>query len=65
MSKFVCKKCGSDHIDMLAWVNVNTREYQEDSGVGEYYCLICDDHVEIKEIEIDEENISTNNSGLN
>ena len=36
----VCKNCGSSNVSTLAWVDVNTNEYQSD-GPGDFYCEDC------------------------
>lgn len=36
----VCKDCGSTDVTTLAWVNVNTKEYDCD-GPDDFYCEEC------------------------
>jgi hypothetical protein len=51
--KLVCEECGSDNIQTLMWVGVNTNEVG-DSGPGETndnWCNECESHVDF----IDEE----------
>lgn len=36
----VCKNCGSENVSTLAWVNVNTNEYESD-GPNDFYCEDC------------------------
>jgi hypothetical protein len=51
--KIVCEECGSDSIQTLMWVGVNTNEVG-DSGPGETndnWCNKCESHVDF----VDEE----------
>jgi hypothetical protein len=46
--KLVCEECGSDKIQTLQWVDVNTEEIRG-AGPGEYednWCDECQDHTE-------------------
>ena len=36
----VCKNCGSPNVTTLAWVDVNTNEYDSE-GPGDFYCEDC------------------------
>ena len=39
---YVCEKCGSDNIQCKAWVDLNTREFDDwVEGEDMYYCRKC------------------------
>jgi len=40
MIKKVCAKCGSDKVQSLAWVEINTKKLK-DLIDSEYWCPIC------------------------
>lgn len=44
----VCKNCGSTDVTTLAWVNVNTNEYDCD-GPGDFYCKECGSRSGVRE----------------
>jgi len=47
--KFICEECGSDKVQQLQWVDMNTNEIM-DSGPGDkidYWCEGCDEHIGI------------------
>ena len=37
----VCVKCGSPNVSILAWVDVNSNEYQGEGPGGQSYCEDC------------------------
>lgn len=43
-----CPHCGSTDVDVLAWVNVNSCEYNgvlsEDPDAEDYWCNACEEH---------------------
>lgn len=45
--KLVCEQCGSDDVDILAWVNINTNLYTGDNGEDTAYCNVCEEEVDI------------------
>lgn len=53
VSRLVCAECGSDNVDVQAWVNINTNEFGGDVEDSTRYCNECGKDVEvIKEDEI-------------
>ncbi len=69
MGKFVCKICKGDNVQIRAWINANTHEYQDDSILDDTdtWCEDCEDHkgLEIektikpkKESEFDKKNFN-------
>lgn len=42
MGKFVCKRCGSDDVEIRVWQNPNTGEFGGDCEDDECYCNKCD-----------------------
>lgn len=57
MKKWVCSNCGSDDVEIQAWINANTNEVTS-IGVGndedDCWCNNCEDHYSLELIEIDE-----------
>lgn len=56
MEKYVCKHCGSEHIQIRAWVGANdnqVHEWCEDSAVNYHDCW-CEDCNDITEWEMKE-----------
>lgn len=54
MTKYVCKHCGSDDIQVRQWVNPNTLkpfEWCEDANYKECWCENCKNISEWKMIE--------------
>lgn len=53
-SKFVCAECGTEHAQVTAWVDVNTRREEGDSApVPFVYCPTCDtDAAELREVQL-------------
>lgn len=52
--KYVCKCCGSDRIQVRAWIDANTKqafEWCEDENYNECFCEECQDLTEWKAIE--------------
>lgn len=56
MSKFVCKNCGSENVEIKAWVNPNTNECNQTHFIDEVededtWCTDCETHggIEVKE----------------
>ena len=53
MNKQICKRCGSEEVARLKWVNVNTDEiYDAYSGTELEWCFNCEDETTI--IDCDE-----------
>ena len=47
---FCCAQCGNIHVQMKAWVDVNTNEFVSDCEnemPEDFWCDECDDHVDI------------------
>ena len=44
-----CIECKSKDVDVMAWVNINTSECNEDIDGHEPYCNICKEEVQIEE----------------
>ena len=44
-----CAQCGNIHVQMKAWVDINTNEYISSAAEDEYdfWCDECDDHTVI------------------
>lgn len=51
LESLVCPSCGSDEIQIKAWVNANTLKYQ-DTTEEEAWCPICEEHT--KTVTLDE-----------
>ena len=50
MEKFVCEECGGTDIQIKAWVDANTLEYQEGCDLGDEddnWCEDCEEHTNI------------------
>lgn len=45
---YVCQKCGSDQVESLQWVDLNTGEADAESDVQEFYCRICGAHTDVE-----------------
>lgn len=46
----VCENCGSDNVQVLAWVDANTNEYADEAACGDindYYCTKCEKNVKL------------------
>lgn len=41
-----CTKCGSDDVQYLDWIDMNTGEAQAD-GLEEFYCGSCEAHTDV------------------
>ena len=53
-TKLVCTNCGSDNVQVRAWVNANTNEYISDCSDGEdedNYCADCDGHHKLETVD--------------
>ena len=37
----VCKKCGYNHVEKLAWVDINTKKFMDNDDDGDTWCPIC------------------------
>jgi hypothetical protein len=49
-NELVCSHCGSNNVQMLAWVDVNTSEYKHDYCTDDddnVWCNICQEHVSL------------------
>ena len=55
--KLICETCGTDDIQVLAWVDPNTKEYMEEASTSEAFCNYCDAHTELSFIIEDENGI--------
>ena len=44
-STFCCPECGNIHLQMRAWVDINTNEFISDCEDYEYWCDQCGDFV--------------------
>ncbi len=42
--KFVCKKCGSNEVQIMAWVDINTKKFISDPNSHEAWCDDCCTH---------------------
>lgn len=51
MEKYVCKECGSENIQVKAWIDPRTNEIIDWVDGGENECW-CEDCQEIREYEI-------------
>lgn len=63
--KYVCKCCGSDRIQVRAWIDANTNqvfEWCDDENYHECFCEDCQDLTEWKAIE---ENTNENTNTMN
>ncbi len=47
-TKLVCAECGSDQIQVLAWIDANTNEYKSEGTDDRenHWCEKCQEHVE-------------------
>lgn len=52
----VCSECGSDNIQVLAWVDANTNKYVCEGGgsIDDNWCNDCDDHVRFDLVDAEE-----------
>ena len=52
---YICSNCGSEQVEQLMWVDLNTREIKDPQGEDskDYWCRECEGHhrVEVKELE--------------
>ena len=54
--KFICSKCGSDKLQGMAWIWINSGKVEDEIESREgYWCDSCQDHVSIHQKENDEE----------
>ena len=51
---YLCKECGSSHVQIMVWANPNTDEIVDDvqGVVANVWCENCEDHVELEEVGI-------------
>lgn len=45
---YVCRKCNSDQVESLQWVDLNTGEADSESDVQEFYCRVCGSHTDVE-----------------
>ena len=48
----LCDSCGSDRVQVQAWIDANTNEYKGETDNGQAWCSNCEGHTKLKEIVI-------------
>lgn len=46
-----CSQCGNIHVQVQAWVDINTNEYISDVDDDQYWCDECEDMVQVCTVE--------------
>ena len=47
---YVCEQCGSQNVQIIAWIDANTNEYRAEACVDEIdytWCVDCEEHVRL------------------
>ena len=58
MKKWICSNCGSDDVEIQAWININTNEVTSigiTNDEDDCWCNKCEDHYNLRLVGIDED----------